>query len=147
MKPYTPHDVARFWSKVQVGDPEDCWPWLASTSWGYGQFVFDYHLMNAHRFAYWLHYSKHPGDLQVCHKCDHPLCCNPEHLFLGTQRDNMEDCAKKGHMAKKLTEDDVREIRAKHVSGATQRQLAKDYGVNSFCISAIVHRRTWKHVV
>ena len=102
------------------------------------------------------------GELCVLHKCDTPRCVNPEHLFLGTQKDNSEDCVKKGrhsstvhkasrprgavHHMTTLTEKQVRELRALHKSGCSMDSLAIRYGVCLATISNIVRRRYWKHV-
>lgn len=63
---------------------------------GYGQFNTSIKLVRAHRFSYELHFGKIPQGMFVCHKCDIPNCVNPEHLFLGTPKDNTQDCIRKG---------------------------------------------------
>jgi hypothetical protein len=94
------------------------------------------------------------GEL-VLHRCDNPPCVRPEHLFQGTQTTNMADMAAKGrsnqptgarHGRTHLTEDDVRMIRDLYDRGIAQTALAKQYGVASTTIQAIVSRRNWKHV-
>jgi len=85
----------RFWAKVERG--EGCWLWTASrTSTGYGQINVDHRPLKAHRVAWELTYGPIPDGLFVCHHCDVPLCCRPDHLFLGNDADNMRDCAAKG---------------------------------------------------
>jgi hypothetical protein len=113
----------------------------------------------AHRVAYTLCYGPIPNGLQVCHRCDNPPCCNPYHLFLGTIADNMADKKRKGraragwisgerHWASKLTEDDVRAIRAALTDGTvTMVTLAAQYGVSAPTIFSIKHRRHWRHIV
>lgn len=90
--------IARFWSKVNKGlRPDDCWIWTAGKSNGYGIFrVGDNKTISAHRYSYILHNGKEPGSLFVCHRCDNPSCVNPDHLFLGTQGDNIQDMIDKG---------------------------------------------------
>ena len=86
----------RFWSKVEKTNT--CWLWTGATSAGYGQFK--HAEMNAtasvHRLAYLSLRGQIPAGQRVLHRCDVPNCVNPEHLFLGTQRDNMRDCSAKG---------------------------------------------------
>lgn len=90
----TPAD--RFWERVQKTD--DCWLWTGSTDKdGYGWFWVDGKTATAHRFSYALHNDGAiPDGLYVCHSCDNPPCVNPDHLWLGTNQDNMDDCARKG---------------------------------------------------
>lgn len=91
----------RFWDKVATGDPEACWPWTGGDrhEFGYGRF----HLSNspqrriwAHRFAFMLATGEDARGMVVMHSCDNPPCCNPAHLSLGTQRDNVADMIAKG---------------------------------------------------
>jgi hypothetical protein len=88
--------IARFWTHIDKSG--DCWLWQGSkTTSGYGKFKGRFGaFLQAHRFAYFLHYKVDPGALNVCHRCDTPACCNPEHLFLGTQADNLRDMREKG---------------------------------------------------
>jgi len=82
----------RFWDKIEKAD--GCWKWKASTNKdrGYGRIGVKAGIcVNAHRVSWVIHNGSIPGDLFVCHKCDNPPCCNPEHLFLGTRQDNVDD--------------------------------------------------------
>jgi hypothetical protein len=112
-----------------------------------------------------------PDDLLVLHNCpggDNPACVNPAHLWLGTASDNTRDMYAKGRadtgeqhwtrrkpermtigervISSKLTEDDVREIRRRHAGGELQATLSAEYGIVQSGISAIIHRKSWKHV-
>lgn len=116
----------------------------------------------ASRIAWELAYGPIPVGLGVCHHCDNPHCVRPDHLFLGTQRDNMQDAAKKGrhrsvlspetvprgeaHWKAKLTRREVHTIRALHSAGTRVSVIARKFGVRSQSISNIVARRAWAWV-
>ena len=110
--------------------------------------------MGAHRWAYEFFIDYIPTGLWVLHRCDVIRCVYPRHLFLGTTDDNMADMVAKGrqqhgekHHKAKLTEKDVRAIRARYVAGETnQSKLAREYGVYPQLISQIIHRQIWKHL-
>jgi len=88
--------IERFEEKVEV-IPDGCHVWMASlNSTGYGNFRFDGKMALAHRVSYMLYVNQIPNNLHVLHKCDNPCCVNPDHLFLGTQADNNNDCINKG---------------------------------------------------
>ena len=93
-------NAAFFWSRVNRADgPAACWLWTGPrNSWGYGR-VWSFEaqtVLQAHRVAWTLVHGPVPVGLYVCHHCDTPPCCNPAHLFLGTQRDNVADSFRKG---------------------------------------------------
>jgi hypothetical protein len=90
----------RFWSKV-AQDPDGCWTWTGTRSrQGYGFFKLRGRMLKAHRCSYALTYGEIPDDLFVCHRCDNPTCVRPDHLFLGTARDNTMDRDQKGRTAR-----------------------------------------------
>lgn len=138
-----------------------CWAWKGYKNIkGYGQLSVDGKIMPAHRFSYQLHHplTTHVNDTKmcVCHRCDNTECCNPEHLRLGTQTENMRDMYEKGrgnqpkgekqHLSK-LTEKHVLEIRAKYSNEKiTKQKLADEYGVGHTLIGFIINRKNWKHI-
>ena len=91
----------RFWELVSVAGEDECWNWKGyRTPKGYGQLPVAHKHNFAHRLAFELkHRPLNPGEV-VCHKCDNPSCCNPKHLFAGTQLDNIRDRDIKGRSAK-----------------------------------------------
>ena len=150
----------RFWKYVRKTDT--CWLWTGGTTGGYGSFSIGRHRKQpAHRFSWALHYGPIPDGLWVLHQCDNPPCVRPDHLFLGTVKDNARDMAQKGrgtHYARswpkgeanpraRLTEDVVRIIRARALTGETQSSLGREFGVKWNTIWLIVHERTWRHIL
>jgi hypothetical protein len=142
----------RFWRHVEQRGPDECWLWQASKNKdGYGAFQSGL----AHRHAWLLSKGEIPNGLYVLHKCDNPGCCNPQHLFIGTQKDNMADMRSKGrgpdtkgsaNGRAKLSEDDVLEIRKRRANGLTITTLAAIYGVSLNVISLIDRREIWTHI-
>jgi hypothetical protein len=87
--------MERFWNKVERGD--GCWEWRGAKSrFGYGRFIVGRNNRLAHRVAWAATRGEIPVGMNVCHRCDNPSCVNPDHLFLGTQRDNVRDMHEKG---------------------------------------------------
>lgn len=132
-----------------------CWLWTGAFSSGYGSAMFQGKSKRAHRLSWEIFKGPIPDGVCVCHECDTPACVNPDHLFLGTKKDNADDRDLKGrnksnsmpgesHPLALLTEGDVREIR---LSSDTGTALAKRYGVHVMTISCARRRVTWKHVV
>lgn len=134
---------------------DGCWSWGKKLDrMGYGR-IGPKHVYLAHRISWIVHNGPIPAGLFICHKCDNPACTNPEHLFLGTPKDNTQDCIKKGrnkaakgsnHYNVKLTEEQVLSIREKVKNNRSWGSLAKEYNVSSSAIQCIVHRKTWKHI-
>lgn len=156
--------MERFWSKVdRSGGPDACWQWMAyKDREGYGRFRVGSRRDNsqrmelAHRVSYRLASGREAGKLSVCHRCDRPLCVNPAHLFIGTNRDNVLDCMSKGrsnprrgeqHPRSRLTAQDVDCIRKLWATGLfLQRELGKAFGVTREQVSQIVRGVRWSHL-
>lgn len=146
-----------FWAKVHKAGPGECWPWRGAIHrTGYGIATYHGRTWIAHRLAFTLLAGPVPGDRCVCHRCDNRACCNPAHLFEGSQRDNIADMDAKGRRnpvrgeqqpTAKLNDAKVREIRARYAAGnVTYKELAKDYGVHKDMLSLVINRKTWKHI-
>lgn len=87
----------RFLQNISVNSSNGCWEWTAGREkTGYGFFTVRSRKFRAHRFSYEMHKGEIPEGLLVCHSCDNPSCVNPDHLWVGTQKDNMEDKVRKG---------------------------------------------------
>lgn len=121
---------------------------------GHGEISYKGKRFRAHRLSYMVNIGPIPEGMVVCHKCDNPPCINPDHLFIGSQADNLKDARQKGRMATpnprgekhglaKLTADKIVAIRKDQ---RTQREIAKEYGVHQTTIKNIKLNRTWKHV-
>ena len=140
----------RFWSKVKKAGPDDCWEWQAATTGGYGRFMFNGKPHIASRFAFELTHGDIPHGQVVRHTCDNPKCCNPAHLVLGTQKENLHDAITRGRAGiSKLQPQQVSEIRTK-LKTATKKyglnvRLAKEYGVSVSSIERIKSGKTWAY--
>jgi hypothetical protein len=166
-----PKALHRFWSRVQVGGPDECWPWTFSRDRaGYGLFNYAKTTWRAHRVAYFIGHNTDPGELLACHSCDNPCCCNPAHLFLGTPADNLHDCQSKGRLntaagdrhrtkkhpelilrgeqvgGSKLSAAQVIEIRRRFAKGETQEHIASCFNVTRGTVKGITVGNRWMHV-
>ena len=135
-----------------------CIEWLLHTTpkgtRGYGSMNFRKKAWKVHRIAWVLRYGEIPDGLSVLHKCDNRRCCNPEHLFLGTNRDNVHDMISKGrdrhlqgslHWAAKLNEEAVLEIRKISDAEWKSKRLTKVYAAKFNCThEAIMYARNGK---
>jgi hypothetical protein len=146
----------RFWSKVQKTD--GCWQWTAYIdALGYGRMSFKGEHWKVHRFSWFLAHGRIPRSLDVLHTCDNRSCVNPNHLFLGTQQDNIQDMIKKGRNKNpiprygeknnqaRLTVKQVKEIRERYKYG-NGYVLAREFGVSRMTITRTVQRQCWRNV-
>lgn len=144
----------RIQDKVYYG-LDGCWYWLgALCSKGYARINVNCKNQSASRTSYAI-FKGSIGDLLVCHHCDNRSCVNPDHLFLGTQKDNMQDMNRKqrGKTNKgskngraKLTEMDVINIKSGLKESKQAKDIAKEYGVSATVIGSIKNNKLWKHV-
>lgn len=175
----TPQHITRFWYYVDRSD-EGCWEWTGSrlkrrNTRTYGVVSFNGKSYSVHRIAWLLCNGEVPDGMYVCHRCDNPGCVRPDHLFIGTPKDNHDDMKQKGraprgemsgrvkhpdrwdrglkgeaHPNAKLTEKDVHHIRRRFQQITPYRsnsgEIAKDYGVSSSIIRNIGLLKTWTHV-
>lgn len=163
--PRHPHE--RFWDKVRVGNPDECWEWQGAVeSFGYGFMwagpLYPYrkrHWIKAHRVSWEIHNGEIPKGRYVLHKCDNPPCVNPNHLYIGTATENVHDRARrkrgKEHRQQgaandnsKLTEADVRAIivELQKLPRQSQSSIAEKFGIKQPQVSRIMLKQTWKHL-
>lgn len=152
-----PEDIiSRFFQTIKYpGNDQYCWEWNGyCNEYGYGIFNWDRHI-KAHRFIFECYNGPIPDGLFVCHKCDNPPCCNPEHLFLGTEQDNKNDMVQKNRQAfgttngmSKLDDVTIIEILESIRSGkyTSLQQLCSAYSIAESPIRDIFNRKLWKHV-
>jgi hypothetical protein len=156
-------DEATFWARVQVGEPDECWPWLGGkNNTGYGTLRWGGKIAVAHRVAAVLYAIvksiEAPKDRRnsgfILHDCDNPGCCNPAHFTVGTYSQNQKDAYTRGrkiqprsaHSNAKLTAGQVILVRTAYAGGTTQKNLAAQYSVTQRVISLIVRNETYKDV-
>ncbi|WP_408957549.1 HNH endonuclease signature motif containing protein [Natrinema sp. 74] len=141
------HTRERFEEKYESGAPDECWEWERYTNAdGYGEFRYNGRA-RAHRISYRLYNGAIPEDKQVNHTCDNRACVNPNHLYLGTQAENIGDAFRRERVDRPLSHDDVREIRRRYATeDVYQYELADEFGVDQATISNVVNRKTHDYV-
>lgn len=156
----TEQQIQSFWQRVAAGGPADCWPWTRwHNKWGYGVFNVwrvgksGYSTYLAHRIAYAV--TIRQPTMCVLHHCDNPTCCNPKHLYEGSDLDNTTDMIRRGRAnhavgskagLAKLQETDIPNIRCQHAGGIPIRKIAESFGVTKGAIRHILIGRTWRHI-
>lgn len=162
-KPVLPE--VRFWKYIDKDGPihpvllTHCWLWKGTKhNLGYGVFQCSGKRISAHRFSYEIHVGIIPPGKLICHRCDNPPCCNPEHLFCGTHHDNSLDMVKKNRHRKiyningesnpaaKLTEPQVLRIRQMVKDKIPQKQIATEFSVSLTLVEKIISRSVWSHI-
>lgn len=160
----------RFWAKVCKTGDDECWLWQAATNnKGYGTLGSGGKhgtQMLAHRVSWELHYGEIPSGLQVLHNCEvrYPIgditnrrCVNPLHLWIGSAAENSQDMVRKGranggkafgenHSCARITDSDVRDMRARASTGESAKSIATSYGMNTDYIREIIKGTRWGHV-
>lgn len=159
MHKYTPEEFEIvFWSKVDRSNgATSCWNWAARINeWGYGEVWYKGRHCKSHRVSWELMHGEIPDGLCVLHTCDNPACVNPNHLFLGTNLDNMRDKVSKNrqsrlngenHPLHKLTKEQVLAIRQEYSKGdVSLKTLSKRYGIGISTAGGIVTYRAWREL-
>lgn len=159
----SPRGFAFFLQFVEVSHIDSCWDWTGGiSSQGYGHLRSDGKSYRANRLAYTLAVGQIPEGMEICHRCDRPICCNPFHLFPGSHSDNMVDCVSKGrHRARtrpdlnlrgelspkaKLSREVVLQIKDRLLAGERQKSIADNLPVSFATVSLIARGRQWGSV-
>jgi len=151
----TQKDINRFFEKVSPPNKNECWEWLYVGKGRYGKFSLHGKKFQAHRLSYFIYNGYMPKkDEYVCHKCDNPKCVNPDHLFLGTQQDNMDDMVSKGRSPNNhgdrnpratLSQEDVDRMRLMYKNGMTRMEISSIFNTTETTTHNILSGRTWSH--
>lgn len=145
------------WNRIDIRGKDECWLYIRGRfSKGYGSFRINGRDVHANRKVWELINGEIPKGMLVCHKCDNPPCCNPNHLFLGTPSDNLIDASKKGRLldkhgenspVSKLTTKEVIEIKKSLLKGnISNKFLSWKYNISTQSICDIKYKRTWSHI-
>lgn len=147
-------DIKRFWKKVLVYGENHCWEFQGcKLKNGYGRISINGKVELAHRVSWKISNNEIPEGMCILHKCDNRICVNPNHLFIGTKKDNAEDRDKKGRQASRkgelngrsvLTKDQVEKIKSFPTGFGYCNELAKRFNVNKQVIFKIKHGKTWR---
>ena len=153
-------DIERFWNKVEKRGEDECWLWHGNIDHeGYGNLGVSFPKntsIKAHRLSYYLHYGEIDSKKVIMHKCDFPQCTNPNHLIMGTQKENVDDCITKGRRALQdkennnrriLNEEKVINIKRLYETGNyTYKFLADMFGVSESAINYVINNKSWQGI-
>ena len=137
-------EIKRFWPKVDVRSPDECWEWQGNISAGYGRLKINGENVGAHRISWEIHNGSIPHGMYILHKCDNRRCVNPNHLYLGTQSDNISDREYRGPTThgrpSRLGPEGIKKLRRLWKSGEyKQWQLAKMFDISKGYTSALIN--------
>lgn len=142
--------ISRFWRLVDVRSETECWPWRGDTDDdGYGVFVYKGRKAGAHEYAVsFTTGERRLPELDTCHSCDNPPCCNPLHVRFDTHLSNVREMHDRGRArnGSALTVADVVLIRERRAAGARQKDLAEQFGLTDGAVSMIVRGLRWPNV-
>ena len=145
----------RFWEKVGVRGEDECWEWKGDRHpFGYGRFNNgEGRIVNSHRYVMQITLGEIPDGMRVLHKCDNAPCVNPNHLYLGTAKQNTKDMKDRKRSTfgernrhAKLTEAQVLSIRKLRRGGVPYKELMRDFGVSVNTIRRVVYLETWAYL-
>ena len=150
----------RFYARVLIPNENGCMEWVGkSIGHGYGLICINDEMIRAHRLSYEIHNGEIPERMHVLHKCDNRKCVAPDHLFLGTNNDNISDRMAKNrsyhpptgsgskNFNSKLNEKDVKKIRKMLAKGITKAEIGRQFNVTQENISFIEREITWRHIL
>jgi len=154
---FTENDEKRFWDKVDIKSDNECWEWKAGLlETGRGAFWVNGKQIRAHRFSYETKVGHIPEDMLVCHVCDNGKCVNPNHLFVGTYKDNTQDMIKKGRKITLRGENDPKSkltlAQAKEIYSmckekkSSQYKIGKLFNVSRSTVLSIWRGDNWKEI-
>lgn len=153
----TDQEINRFWSCVDIRGEDECWPWKHGLEGAYGRCMFRGNHYLSHRIAFLIKNGYFPK-FSACHTCDFGQCCNPKHIYDGTQQSNWDDMKARNRRTPvvgsrmsnaRLSDEIVKAIKVLHLEqpNLAQRQIAYKFGVSPAAVNNVLRGISWKHVV